>query len=1169
MKAQQHLVLTLTAWFCTCLVPGLAAAAGYDLQAVKGIEAFGGSAEARALLAKNGFVVADPAFMQIFEPYIRGESLPSFITTDSAWHTYHVLLEEGVKNLEEVQSQRLLRFSRRLWRLANEQKTNSNAADLLLYASVGLALQDEQHRKGLAPEEKRIVDGLRTGTPLVEVPIGFSLAPVQFRAQSFYTQSPELSDYFAARQWFASVVFRLTNARETRLAVALAGLVNGDTELLALWKQLSTPFDTFLAPAEDGTISQYFEAAKAVVGPTGPVVKLTDAQLARIQKQLQDQLPLPRVSDQQLTPEHYLEFARQTRGFRLLPPRRLPCAVCFHNTVDPKIPNRQYPSGLDFLAASPVLRSPAAVRAVESQFGKSVSELILKADCGPMPDSLHGEAMQLLALLQKPLPAQAPASMRNDAWSDLQLWTQLGAWAEQRHTWALHTKLSVMVAGMITPPKGMVAPYPEFFSGLAALTRRTATAFEMAGLDQPFEIKTTASNLLDLLNLSQERSHPRNEKEFKKNSSKLEQLEQFQNRYYEQHKAELENGGTRDAWKKLQDELKDMAQRCAASGKATEAETETLRSFYECRQDIVRLLRDFAPVCDRLAELAKKSLAGQALSEDDGKWVENYGVTLAGFHFYYNNSYEVPRDDFPLVTRVFSHARADSMLYAGLARPQALYVIASDGKANQLYRGAVLTYREFVRPNNQLLDDHSWRGLVGKGQTPPAPPFTASFYAETSVPELIKRLQAQSASQHANYRDLTETLWQIDSRATAKDLPQLLQVLTCAQGEGRGDLVEGMAEIIARLPWEPYRKPLIELLAASDSGLADAAARILAERPASLDPAVFISGFAQQPTRTRRLYCALLSRVPQQTESTHKLFLQGLHDPADGVRWQAALAMATAQWKDAQSSSALLESLNDTNEFVGSAAAHALAQLGATNAAPALVAKLQSRLQAAASSPEELERQASAVMRDARYGFDRSPQYQLLAPDDLEMSISMRVPKQAKQMATMRLPPHSFALPTHDYTLADALIEALGDLGYAPAAEEFFKLRGTDYEAIATRALRKIVPERLAAELLATAKDTKTDSYFRERALVTLCNLSMTNRVRELVPLLEDLTPIAYSPIAYSRPLPGPEWRVCDRAAVSIATMLGWEYPTEHRYLRPEQREELMQRAHEWAKSNP
>src|SRR5215831_20802794 len=117
MNRQHFLALALTIFMSLILgrVPVLAET--YDLSGVKGIEGFSGSKAARELLAKNGFVVADPAFKQIFEPYIKspqiersseknpmGESLPSFITTDSAWHTYHVLLEEGVKEMEEIES---------------------------------------------------------------------------------------------------------------------------------------------------------------------------------------------------------------------------------------------------------------------------------------------------------------------------------------------------------------------------------------------------------------------------------------------------------------------------------------------------------------------------------------------------------------------------------------------------------------------------------------------------------------------------------------------------------------------------------------------------------------------------------------------------------------------------------------------------------------------------------------------------------------------------------------------------------------------------------------------------------------------------------------------------------------------------------------------------------
>jgi hypothetical protein len=233
--------------------------------------------------------------------------------------------------------------------------------------------------------------------------------------------------------------------------------------------------------------------------------------------------------------------------------------------------------------------------------------------------------------------------------------------------------------------------------------------------------------------------------------------------------------------------------------------------------------------------LAKQSLAGQALTENDVKWIESYGVLLAGFHFYYADSYEAPVDNFPIVTRVFSSPLTDSALYVGLARPQALYVIVPDGKTNQLYRGAVMTYREFARPNDQLLDDQSWREMISRGQRPPAPPFTRSFYAETSVGELLENLRAQTTREDPDYGKLHDILWQIASRATEADLPRLLAVLTWPRGESRNDIAEGMAAIIAGLPWEPHRNQLIELLAARDHGLADAAARILVGRPASLD----------------------------------------------------------------------------------------------------------------------------------------------------------------------------------------------------------------------------------------------------------------------------------------------------------------------------------------------
>jgi HEAT repeat protein len=611
----------------------------------------------------------------------------------------------------------------------------------------------------------------------------------------------------------------------------------------------------------------------------------------------------------------------------------------------------------------------------------------------------------------------------------------------------------------------------------------------------------------------------------------------------------------------LEKKLEDLAQRCAVNGTTNEADLETLRSFFECRQNITRLLNDFAPVCDRLAELAQKSLTGQALTDDDAKWIENYGVTLAGFHFYHGNSYEVPRDDFPIVTRVFSDPLTSSMLYAGLARPQSLYIILPAGKTGQLYRGAVMTYREFVRPNTQLLDDESWRELVSKGQTPPAPPFTRSFYAETSVPELIKRLSRQSENENVNRGDTEDILWQIGSRATEKDLPDLLEVLVHTQGEERGDIVDGIAGVIGQLPWKSHQKQFIELLASPDDILANASASILIGQPAVLDPGNFISGFAHQSPRVRRLYCAIISHLPQQPEATRQLLLPALHDPVDGVRWQAVLAIEKTGWNDAQRQAALLETLNDTNEFVSTAAAYSLAQLGATNAAPTLLAKLKATLQSTNTPPEVREHQALEISRDLRGEGNHA--VKVLDPDNLgwRLHISADVTANVRSMAARRLPPMPFNRPDVNYDLTTALIGALGDLGYSPAADELFKLRGTDYDPEATRALTKLAPDRLTRELVATAKDKQIDSYLREKAMVALCDIAATNRVHDLVPLLDDTTPIDYE-----RVLPGPEWRVCDRAAETIAILQGWENGRFFMHPRPGQREAMMNRVREWAK---
>lgn len=615
MNRLRHLIAVPALGLAFCLSAAFAGAKpssnSYDLGQTDGMQFFTGSTNARDILAREGFVVAAPDFAQIYDPYIESP-LPVLITVDSVWHTYHFLLEQGELELEQNQVDRLARFSAALARAA---AGTPGCEDIAAYASVGLALQDDKHRAALKPDQHRIVDALLLGSAPVDVPIGFPLSPAVFCAQGFYTESPELTRLYAAWQWYATVDFRLSNARETALALRLSWLIESSPELFVLWKKLSDPYDALVAPPDDGTVNTYMRVAQSVAGRDFSPAAI-DGRLGEIQRKLSRAAQTPRLTDEILPAADYAPFSKLTAGFRLLPARQLPDAICLRNCVDPAIPQRACPSGLDFMVASKVLQSPAALRAFEGVFGKQIAKAVRKADPGPMPDSLYGRSMALLALLQKPLPSRAPAPFRSEAWADLQLWTQLGAWAEQRHMGLDRASPIKGKPASAKPPSGIVEPYPELFSGLAILSQQTSDALGL-GDKSPVTIQLAA----------------------------------------------------------------------------------------------------LTKICNKLALLAREQLAGEALTQDESEWIRDYGTALAALNAV----------DFPNVSRIFNITSQPYIFLVGVAHPQALYVILPANGKSQLYRGAVMSYREFVGYKKVNLDDAGWQKIVRANKTPPPPAFTASF----------------------------------------------------------------------------------------------------------------------------------------------------------------------------------------------------------------------------------------------------------------------------------------------------------------------------------------------------------------------------------------------------------------------------------------------------------
>ena len=1058
-------------------------------------------------------MVTDPSFKQIFEPYLDN-SVPLFITTDSAWHTYHVLLEEGMRQLDLAQNPRLAVFSRRLWAGASEQAKSQGTdfAVLARFAAIGLALQDKAFRASLPEEQKRLAEALLAGKGEVRPEIGFPLWAPAF-VMGGRESSKELAGYRAARQWYETVVFRLSDARETRLALCLSWLIYKEPDLLPAWKQLSEPYDALLGPVEEASAPFYWDEAGKIPGANAtPAALLKNA--PALQARLAKSLPMPRVNDQWLAADDAARFGEIIRGFRLLPPRRPPSAACFQNTAG--IPGRTFPSGLDFFVAAPSLRSPAAEQALRTAEGGAVVEAVRKAEAGPLPDSLRGRALGLLAALRTPLPVRVGPALRSEAWAEAQLWAQLGAWTDAEHTEASRGMSGLEERGNERPATGVVAPYPEFFAGLGKLALEAAAVLEKAGIDEPFDAKTTARKLLECI-VWQEGMGNRTREESERMAGPMAQFSQFALHAMQAHQGEAENNPGVSL--KFVNDVEALARRCSTQTAPAEADRRVLLDFFQERQTIPRMLRDFAPVCDRLAALARQHLDGAALTEDDQRWMGDYGMRLARLQFHAGDSPETPADDFPIVNRLQADPARKSFFYAGLGRPQALYIILPAAGRLRLYRGAVLTYREFVRTNAEPLDDDSWRAVARTGEVPPPPAFTESFQAERNGAELIKTF-TEANSDAQGYKEMIEALEELQSRVTDRDLPALIAALGKFQGEAGDPVSEGIAAAIGKLHWETRQRELLALLEKDDGEQARIIAPILLQRPEGLDAVFLSTNFERVPARARRVYCSLLSRVPQ-TEQTRGALLRALSDAAPGVRWEAATVLGASAGDAPQKTGPLLQRLSDDNDYVAAAAAAALGRIHATNAAPALLTNLEERLQKPEPSLEELRQQSEAV-RD--FGLNSAIE-QTRAMPNAQMPFEAMRARRFGGGRGMRL---------DESPAAAALIEALGDLHYEPAAERIFGWLDGPHAASAAKALKQLAQDQLVRRLTAQARDKKADAPSRDRALLLLGTPPAGGSAAELAPLLDDTT-LVPGP----RPMPGREWRICDRAAETLSALLG------------------------------
>ena len=676
-----------------------------SLDLVQGIDKIKLAKESLDILVKNGFVVEPTGKGNLLEIYLWSD-LPVFITCDSVWYGYSVLLEETIKGVERLQAAYLKAFSSKLLAFLLERKERPGFRELALYVGVGAAIQDESVLKN-GPEDfqkevveivGKIMSGAKVGLPFLEEKVYTS----ELRVQGLYAGDPELESYFKARRWFQKNKFAVSRPREGRLGLLLAGIIWRHPSLKKLWQELSLPWREMVGPFNGQSVTEW---EKAIVEMGLPKADM-DAWNGKW-KLIQDRL-------ESLSFSPFSE-GKERAGFILLPPCYISSLVCLYQAAE-KIGRHSagrhgmgWASGLVLLADGPFCSSIGKKLFVENFPEKGF--LV----CGENPfkisasGSLADQGLKVISLLQLEPGDEVNNIFKGDAWKRKQAWTQLGCWAEMRRVLVLQNDLPrVEIVGNLNEPdrpKGYVAPYPKFFKSLSRLAgkiRKWAQKRVISVENDPILAEGIVLGLV---------------KGHKKSGLKVNELLE-----------ELNSAAKCSDKKKVCRRLKKLW-----GGPLKEMRIAFLSPIERGAGDWKR----FGGLCFGLGKVAEKELHGRDFGTEDISLIENFSKKISSICFGNNllipNVFDTgkfkPRNSkvSPVLSLENVVNKRKSMFYVGLGPAETLYIVLPWESGWALYNGGVFSYREFILPASREMNDLVWKKWLKEGKAPCPPAFTKEF----------------------------------------------------------------------------------------------------------------------------------------------------------------------------------------------------------------------------------------------------------------------------------------------------------------------------------------------------------------------------------------------------------------------------------------------------------
>ncbi|HOM72016.1 MAG TPA: DUF3160 domain-containing protein [Armatimonadota bacterium] len=450
-------------------------------------------------IAKNGFVVTPTDYIQMFylyenNEYQRPDKFPSFITTDSMLHAYHVFYNFSLRIVESEKlydaavelTDLMLKASEKDLAEAKDELVKDAARRNVAYFAVARALlvgtPPPASVADIAEADlKKIKNHLKRDQSSV---LGYGVDFTQFVPRGHYTRTEKLKKYFHGLMWYGLMPFPTgeqgAKERPTVQALLIVRNLEKDKRAMQLWDKIYEPTAFYVGKADDYTVYDYSALKEKVYGKSPSVSAFDDT--AKLQAFIKEvgKLPGPRI-------ENFVAGGAIPTGrqFRFMGQRFIPDSRILQEMSHPKVAWRAFPSGMDVFSA---IGSDRALELLRTSYkadkfeGFDKQMELMRKEMKETPretwqSNLYWGWLWTLQSVIKPVPEGYPSFMRNQTWQDKSLFTALGSWTELRHDTILYAKQSVAECGgdgdEPKTPKGYVEPNLEFWTKMKWLNDST------------------------------------------------------------------------------------------------------------------------------------------------------------------------------------------------------------------------------------------------------------------------------------------------------------------------------------------------------------------------------------------------------------------------------------------------------------------------------------------------------------------------------------------------------------------------------------------------------------------------------------------------------------------------------------------------------------------------